>query len=140
MKRIDPTVRRETGYIALSVLIFSALMQAVFLAVGAWNGAVLLGNLLGGTAAIANFFLMGLTVQAATSKDEKSAKAAMRASQSLRTVFLFAAAALGVLLPCFDTIASLVPLFFPRIAIAFRPMIGKQRMENAAQSDLERKE
>ena len=96
MKKIDRTVLTETGYIALSVLILSALMQAVFLAVGAWDGAVLLGNLLGGAAAITNFFLMGLTVQAATAKDEKNAKAAMRLSQSLRTVFLFTAAALGV--------------------------------------------
>ena len=46
MKKIDRTVLTETGYIALSVLILSALMQAVFLAVGAWDGAVLLGNLL----------------------------------------------------------------------------------------------
>lgn len=140
MKKIDRTVLTETGYIALSVLILSALMQAVFLAVGAWDGAVLLGNLLGGTVAIANFFLMGLTVQAATAKDEKGAKAAMRSSQSLRTVFLFAAAALGVLLPCFDTIASLLPLFFPRIAIAFRPLVGRKKAENRAQPDIERKE
>lgn len=140
MKKIDRTVLTETGYIALSVLILSALMQAVFLAVGAWDGAVLLGNLLGGAAAITNFFLMGLTVQAATAKDEKSAKAAMRSSQSLRTVFLFAAAALGVLLPCFDTIASLLPLFFPRIAIFFRPLVGRKKAENKVQPDIERKE
>lgn len=140
MKKIDRTVLTETGYIALSVLILSALMQAVFLAVGAWDGAVLLGNLLGGAAAITNFFLMGLTVQAATAKDEKNAKAAMRLSQSLRTVFLFAAAALGVLLPCFDTIASLLPLFFPRIAISFRPLVGRKKAENKVQPDIERKE
>lgn len=140
MKKIDRTVLTETGYIALSVLILSALMQAVFLAVGAWDGAVLLGNLLGGAAAITNFFLMGLTVQAATAKDEKGAKAAMRSSQSLRTVFLFAAAALGVLLPCFDTIASLLPLFFPRIAISFRPLVGRKKAENKVQPDIERKE
>ena len=140
MKKIDRTVLTETGYLALSVLILSALMQAVFLAVGAWDGAVLLGNLLGGAAAITNFFLMGLTVQAATAKDEKGAKAAMRSSQSLRTVFLFAAAALGVLLPCFDTIASLLPLFFPRIAISFRPLVGRKKAENKVQPDIERKE
>lgn len=140
MKKIDRTVLTETGYIALSVLILSALMQAVFLAVGAWDGAVLLGNLLGGAAAITNFFLMGLTVQAATAKDEKNAKAAMRLSQSLRTVFLFTAAALSVLLPCFDTIASLLPLFFPRIAISFRPLVGRKKAENKVQPDIERKE
>ena len=31
MRRVDATVRKETGYIASFVLIFSALMQAVFL-------------------------------------------------------------------------------------------------------------
>lgn len=127
MRPIDKTVQRETGYIAVSVLLLSVLLQAVFLVIGRWDYTVLLGNLLGGGAAVLNFFLMGLTVQEATTREEKNARSLMKLSQSLRTVALFAVAALGVLLNCFNTVTALVPLFFPRIAVAFRPLIGKKK-------------
>ena len=68
-KKVDGTVRKETIYIAAAVLILSMLMQAVFLIIKQWDYTVLLGNLLGGGVAVLNFFLMGLTVQKATSAD-----------------------------------------------------------------------
>lgn len=123
MIKIDKTVKKETGYIALWTLVFSVLMQAVFLVVRHWDYTVLLGNLLSGVLGVCNFLLMGLAVQRAVEQDEKDAKTTMRASQSLRTFLLFAVAAVGVLLPCFHTVAVLVPLFFPRLAIAIRPIV-----------------
>lgn len=131
MTKVDATVRRETGYIAACVAILSALMEAIFLVLGYWNYTVLLGNLLSGGVAVLNFFLMGLSVQEATGKDEKGSRAFMQMSQGLRSVLLFAAAALGVLLPCFHTVTALVPLFFPRIGVAFRPLLDRE----AAASD-----
>lgn len=123
MIKIDKTVKKETGYIALWTLVLSILMQAVFLVVRHWDYTVLLGNLLSGVLGVCNFLLMGLAVQRAVEQDEKDAKTTMRASQSLRTFLLFAVAAVGVLLPCFHTVAVLVPLFFPRLAIAIRPIV-----------------
>lgn len=122
MAKIDETVKKETGYIALWVLIFSLLMQAVFLLLRRWDYTVLLGNLLSGALGICNFLLMGLAVQSAVNKEEKEAKETMRASQSLRTLLLFVVVAIGVLLDCFNTVAVIIPLFFPRIAIAIRPV------------------
>ena len=129
MRKIDPTVRKETAYIAGFVLIFSLLMQSVFLIIGRWDYTVLLGNLFSGVMAVLNFFLMGLSVQAALQKEEKDAKTLMKLSQSLRMLLLFIAAALGVWLPCFHPIAALLPLFFPRIAIALRPLFIKKERE-----------
>ena len=126
MKKIDPAVTRETRYIALWVLVLSAVLQAVFLVLNKWDYTVLLGNALSGITAILNFFLMGLAVQSAVLKDEKDAATAMRASQSLRMFMTFAIAAIGVLLPCFHTVAVLIPLFFPRIAVALRPQFNKK--------------
>lgn len=126
MKTVDQTVRRETTYIACSVLILSLLMEAVFLALGRWNYTVLLGNLLSATAAILNFFLMGMTIQAAVSKNEKEARNQMQLSHLLRMVLLFTAALVGCLAPCFQIAAVLIPFFFPRIAIACRPLFMKQ--------------
>ena len=56
-------------------------------------------------------------------KDEKDAKSTMKASQSLRSLFLFVAVVVGVVAPCFNTISVVIPMFFPRIAVAIRPYI-----------------
>ena len=125
MERIDATVKRETRFIAVWVGLLRLILQAVFLVIGKWDISVLLGNLLGGLLAVLNFFLLGLTVQKAVKKEEKQAKNIMSISQTLRSVMQFGVAAVGVLLPIFNTWAVLIPLFFPRIAIMLRPLIFK---------------
>jgi hypothetical protein len=124
--KIDKTIRRETIYIAGWVLVLSLLTQAVFLMIGHWDYTVLLGNLLSGGVSILNFLLMGLTVQSAVNKEEKDAAVFMRASQGLRSLMVFAIAAVGVLLRCFNVWTVLIPLFFPRIAVALRPLFDKK--------------
>lgn len=125
MKKVDPTVLKETGYILKITVLLSVLMQSVFLVVGYWDYTVLLGNVLGIFAAVGNFFLMGLTVQAALGKEEKDAKNLVKVSQLLRMLFLFVVALIGYLVPLFHTVAMIVPYVFPRIAIALRPLLVK---------------
>ena len=122
MKKIDATVRKETLFIAAFTLIFSAVMELVFLLLGYWSYKVALGNLLGFTAAVLNFFLMGYTVQQAVLLDEEGAKKKIRLSQSLRMLMLVGFAAAGCIFKCFNPIAVLLSLLFPRIAILFRPL------------------
>lgn len=126
MKKIDSTILKETLYIFAVTLIFSALMQSVFLVIGKWNYTILLGNLLGLCGGVGNFFLMGLTVQSALNKAEDDAKKLMKVSQSLRMLMLFVVAIVGHLAPCFSLIAVVIPLIFPRIAIALRPVFMKK--------------
>ena len=121
-RRVDAAVKRETTYIAAWTAVLSALMEAVFLVLGKWDVTVLLGNLLGGLTAVLNFFSMGLTVQSAVDKPQDEARTAMKASQALRSVMLLAVLVAGAAAPCFHLIAAIVPLFFPRIAIALRPL------------------
>ena len=127
MRKIDPTVLKETGYIAIMVFIFSLLLQSVFLIIGKWDYTVLTGNLLGFVAAVGNFFLMGLSVQSSLGKEEKDAKNLMKLSQSLRLLLIFVIALIGYLVPVFNTIAVLIPLLFPRIAVALRPVFMKKK-------------
>lgn len=127
MKKVDSTVRRETLYIASWAVILSVIMQAVFLIIGKWDYAVLLGNLLGGGLAVLNFFLLGITVQNAVTKEEKDAKNTMKLSQGLRSLLLLIIAVVGVALPCFNIWTTIIPLFFPRIAIAVRPLLGMNK-------------
>ena len=132
MQKIDPIVIKETKYIALWTVILSVLMQAAFLVVGhfvpayAWSWRVLTGNLLGGTAIVANFFGMAVGIQRAMEKDPNDASKSMRASSSGRMLGLFVVAAIGVALNCFNTIAVVVPFLFPRVAIAIRPLWDKK--------------
>ena len=123
--KIDSVVIKETLYIGAWVLIFSAIMEAVFLAIGKWDYTVLLGNLLGIVAAVGNFLLMGLTVQSALDKEAKDAKNFMKLSQTMRVLLLFVIAVVAYVVPVFNVLAAVIPYLFPRFAIAFRPLIKK---------------
>lgn len=127
MKKIDATVIKETGYIAFWVLVLSALTQSVFLVIGEWDYTVLLGNILSGAISVLNFLLMGITVQRALDKSEEDAKKSVKVSQLYRFLLLVVVVIIGVVLPCFSTWTVIIPIFFPRIAIIFRPLFDKRR-------------
>ncbi len=135
MKKIDPAVMRESLYIAAFSGILSVLMEAVFLIIGKWDYTVLTGNLLGYLTAVLNFFFMGITVQKAVGKDEKAAANTMKFSQTVRNFAIVVLAALGILLSVFNTVAVIVPLFFPRIAVAFRPLFGMESDRKSSSTD-----
>lgn len=120
----DNTVVRETIYIAGFEIIFSLIMQLVFLFFLKWDYTVLLGNILGGVFAVLNFFLMGVTVSKAVTKEESEAKKLMKTSLSLRQLMILAVAAIGGIAPCFSIWTVVISLVFPRIAIALRPLLG----------------
>ena len=129
MQAIDPVVWKETKYIALWSLVFSAVMQAVFLIIGMWDYTILLGNLLGYAAIVLNYFGIGLTVQKALTKETKEAKQTMQLSSTVRMLLLFGVAVIGVTVPVFHMVASLIPLLFPRIAITLRMFGNKNQVE-----------
>ena len=126
-KKVDPTVMKETRYIALAVLILSALMQAVFLVIGKWDCTVLLGNLYGALVAVGNFFLMGLTVQVCLNMTPDEAKKRMKLSQQGRMLMLLVLCAVGGVLPFMHTIAVLIPQLFPRIGVMIRGLTMKDQ-------------
>ena len=129
LDRIDPTVKKETGYIAVCVAVLMLLMEAVFLILGYWDITVLWGGLLGALIAVLNFFLMGLTVQKAVGQEERDAKNLMRGSQSLRMLMQLALCAIGAALPCFNLVAVLVPLLFPRLGVMLRSLTLKKEVQ-----------
>lgn len=129
--KAEKAVLKETLFIASGTLILSVLMQAVFLMAGKWSASVLFGNLLTAIPSVFNFFAMGLTVKEAVKKSEKNAKNMMKLSMLARTFLIFVFVLIGVLTPeKFNLISVLLPLFFPRITILFRPLF---KMEDAGQ-------
>lgn len=123
--KVNETVKKESIYIASWVSILSLLMQAVFIIIGKWNYTVLTGNIWGAAIAVLNFFIMGLFVQKAVASEPEQAKKIMRLSHTLRSMFVLVSVAAGVAMPWFSTIAVVVVLFFPSIAVALRSFIKK---------------
>lgn len=127
MNGVDPIVKRETAYITIVTVAFSALMQVVFFLMGKWDLTVLFGNLLGVVAAVGNFFLMGLTVQKALLEEQKKAARRVRASQSYRLILQGAVLVLAAVLPtCFNLWSTALPLLFPRVGVQLRPLFSKK--------------
>lgn len=128
MSKMDPAVKKETGYIAFWVVLLSVLMQAVFLIIRQWNLSVLLGNLGGAAAAVGSFLVLAVTVSKAVSsgKPEEAAKR-VKASAGLRLIGMggFCALLIGVFHT--NVYATVIPLLFPRIGLMFRPMIDRKR-------------
>ena len=118
--KVDKTVKKETLYIACFGIVLSMLMQSVFLIIGQWHYSVLLGNLWGYAAAVSNFLLLGLTVQKAVAKEPEEAKKLIKLSHTLRNMLILIVAVIGIVVPFFNTWASIIPLLFPRISILFR--------------------
>lgn len=118
--KVDKTVKKETLYIACFSVVLSMLMQSVFLIIGQWHYSVILGNLWGYAAAVSNFFLLGLTVQKAVTKEPEEAKKLIKLSHTLRNMLILIVAVIGIVVPFFNTWASIIPLLFPRISILFR--------------------
>ena len=137
MSKIDPAIKKETLNVSLVVLILSCLMEAVFLIIGKWDYTVLLGNLLGSGIGILNFFLMGIGLQKALNKDEKEAKATISFSHTMRYFLVAVVVVLGVVLKCFNTLATVVALFFPIWGIYIRAFINKKNGTEEEETDTE---
>ena len=155
--KVQPVVKTETQKMALGVGILTVLMIAVFLILKKFDYTVLLGALLGSAAVIGNFFLMAMTVQQATdgmpvlppreetekndgdedkskkeeplSEEARQAGKRVQLSYVLRMLGLLGVAALGVWLPIFHPVATLIPMLFPRIVIFINSLFEKKQKE-----------
>lgn len=128
MIKPQKTVIMETLFVAIFTFGLSAMMNAIFVALKNWDYTVLTGSLLSSVASTLNFYIMGIVVQgiiANKSLEPKDRQQRVKLSFTLRMIGLAAVVALGVALPWFNTWAVVIPIFFPRIAMLFRPLFGK---------------
>ena len=131
MAKLDPVVRKETAYAATWVAALSLVMEAAFLVLKRWSGAVLAGNLIGAGAAVGNYLLLGITVAKAAGGPPEKVAMKVRSSMTARMLgqAVICAIAVGILKT--NVYATILPLLFPRIGIAFRPMIDQKRGKTA---------
>ena len=123
------TVLRETGIIAMGVVIGVALMYGVFALLGRFDRAVLLGGVIGGALAILNFLFMAINASVAADKavrqDVTGGRALMQTSYIVRLAAIFV-----ILLACVksglcNAIAAVVPLLFVRPTITIAEFFRK---------------
>ena len=111
-------VLKETLYIAAGEAVCVAAMIGIFALLGQYSREVLLGGIVGGLVAVANFFFMAVGVTLAADKAENqevnAGKALVSSSYAIRLVLmavvLFAAAKSGY---C-NVFALVIPLVFVR--------------------------
>lgn len=126
MPKLEPAVRRQCLYILFATCILSVLMQAVFLIGGWWNYTVLLGNLWGLAIANLNFYMLALSVSRAVEQEAQDAKRLLQASHTRRLFLQFLLALIGALVPVFHILAVVLPLLFPRVALALLPVLQRK--------------
>ena len=127
MSKLDPTVRKETAYIAVWTVGLSLLTQAAFLLAGKWTVPVLTGNLIGAAAAVGNYLLLGITVARAAAGPKDKIALRVRSSMTARLLGEAAVCALAIGVLHTNVYTTLLPLLFPRIGIAFRPLVDRKR-------------
>lgn len=116
-------ILRETALLALGEAVCVGIMCGIFAMLGNMSYKVIVGGALGTLLAVANFFFMAISADAAADKaaadDVKAGKATIKASYSFRLIVI------GVLLFLFaksghcNLIAMVVPLFlvFPILTV-----------------------
>ena len=137
---MDPAVKKETGYIAVWVILLSLIMEAVFLLLRKWDLSVLFGNLGGAVISIGNFFLMALIATRAMNRGVESGKpeeAAARVKATAMVRLLGCVLLCVLLIAVFKTnvYATLIPMLFPRIGIVFWPKFNKNRGVEQAETE-----
>jgi hypothetical protein len=131
---IQPAVKTETGRIAMGtgigVLIMFVLFFVLHMVIPVdapfnlgvpFDHTVILGGVGGFVVAVGNFFWMAMTVQkVASMEDDKQARGTMGVSYRYRTLLQLLWVILAIVLPVFNPVAGIVPLFIPSLFIKLR--------------------
>ena len=122
-------VWKETGIVAVGVLLCTAVMIGVFAMLGKFDMSVLLGGAVGALLALGNFFFMAVGIILAADKAQKqevnAGKLLARNSYLIRllvlAVLLFACAKSGL----FNLFALVLPLIFVRPSLTIAEFFRK---------------
>lgn len=114
-------VFRETGIVALGMVICTGAMVGIYILLGYYSFKVLLGALAGGLVSLGNFFFMAMFASLAADKaqaqDVKGGQALMKVSYLIRIILVFV-----ILFACIKSgFTSLLPTVLPLVFV--RPIL-----------------
>ncbi|SFC22353.1 ATP synthase subunit I [Butyrivibrio sp. YAB3001] len=138
MAKLQDAVKKETINIAVGTGIGVLVMFLVFFVLHMvipedapfnlgvpFDYKVILGGIGGFLVAVGNFFWMALTVQKVASiEDEERARKTMGVSYRYRTMLQFVWGILAIVVPVFNLVAGIVPLFLPSFTIKLRGILS----------------
>lgn len=130
--KLQPASKKELLSIARGTLAATALMLAVFLVLSLagvypFTWQIPLAAAGGCLVAVANFYLLCLTVQSAAGmEDQKALKAKVQLSYNGRLLMQGLWCLICFLAPCFNVVAGVLPLLFPNLFIYARQAAGKR--------------
>jgi len=129
--KLQPESKKELLRIFCGTCICTAAMWVVFAALhlvswAPFDYTVVLGSLVGSAVAVGNFAGICLMVQRAIDeKDEEKRKGLLKLSYNGRMLAQAVWVLVAITAPCFQTVAGVLPLFFPRITIYYLQITGK---------------
>ena len=130
--KLQDAVKKETGIIAagtaVGVLVLYVAFYVLHMVVPNWapfDIKVILGGIGGFIVAVGNFFWMAVSVQKVASiTDEERARRTMSVSYRYRTMLQFLWVILAIVLPVFNLVSGIAPLFIPSIIIKLRGILS----------------
>lgn len=133
---IQPATKLETKHVTVYTSIGLVLMWLCFFLYDVvfkdhvLDYTVFLGGIGGGIVAVANFFLMAITVQkVATTEDDKDARSIMQASYKRRMLMQVLWIVIVLLVPCFQWVAGVLPLMFPSAGIKVKGILDLKKYQ-----------
>lgn len=133
--KLQPGPKKELTHIAGGTALCTAVMWVAFAAlhVAGWapfDYTVILGSLLGAAIAVGNFAVLCLTVQRGIEiDDEKERKKLFQLSYNGRMLLQAAWVVIVIVAPCFQLVAGVAPLLFPRVTIYYLQITGRYQPE-----------
>lgn len=122
-------VFKETAIVLAGQVICIAAMLGIYALLGFFSTKVLLGGIVGGLLAVANFFFMAvgasLAADKAESQDVKGGKALLQLSMVVRYIVLFVALFAFAKSGVCDAVAMVLPIAFVRPIISFGEFFRK---------------
>ncbi len=128
MKKNEPIYQEMRSLMPYFLVISGIylLITIVFCFANEYDYSLPIGAVYGCIISALSFMLLGKACQNAVKKSEKSAQTYMSAMYCVRYLGLFAVLTIGALAPFISLITSVIPLFFPRIAILIRAIKTKE--------------
>ena len=125
MMKLQPAVKTETIKVAKAEAVGVLLMFAVFFVLHLlfpnavpFDYKVILAGIIGGCVAVANFLLMGISIQKMTDAgDVDTGKAIFKSGYRKRMLLQILWGIAALVAPCFNGIAGIIPLLIPTFAI-----------------------
>lgn len=124
----NEVIAKEVKNIAIGTIALDVVMVLVFFIIKKFSLGVIIGAIIGSIFAIGNFAYLGYCIQKAMEKED-GARAYLNRTYIVRMFLHAACIILAVLLPFENTIAGIVPLFFPRLVIYIMQILGMYKPE-----------